>query len=227
MFMKHFPKLAVILTIFVVGSMFLFQGCQDTNPLEPESVQTEISNADSQNLEFIAISDIYSDAALAKPTTVYEWISAEKGGELIIAHNWNIGNNEDGNGGESVDGGEYADNIDYKDKTKIYISLEVLPDALEQDTRLSMSLAENSLVMTFGPHGTTFSYDALLNIKVLGLNLMHAKNKRIDIYYLNEDTGLWQQIERDQVKVNYKHGNIFVKNARLPHFSRYAVAYGK
>ncbi len=227
MFAKRFPKLAVILTILVVGNLFLFQSCVDTNPLESESTQTELSSAVDQNLEFIAISDIYDDASLAKPTTVYEWISAEEGGELVLTKNWNIENNEDFDAGEMGAGDEYANHLDYKDKAKIYISLEVLPAALDQDTRLSLGLAENSLVMTFGPHGTFFNYDALLNIRVIGLNLLRAKNKTIDIYYYNEDDGSWKKIERDWIKVNYKLGLIIVKNAKLPHFSRYAVAYGK
>lgn len=108
------------------------------------------------------------------------------------------------------------------------VSLEVLPGSIEQDTEIEISLETTELVggvaVTFQPHGTIFSTPALLNVEARGVDLSGTNPDAINIYYDNQDTGQWEQMVCDDIIVDVNAGTVKVINARLPHFSRYALA---
>jgi len=119
-------------------------------------------------------------------------------------------------------GGEL--NLDYDGDNGPECKLTILPGAIDEDRMLSMSIDDSIFAITFGPHGIIFSEPALLDIHATGLDLSNVDPNTIDIYYDNTDTGTWERMERDTVIVNVMEGDVIVKNARIPHFSRYALS---
>ena len=88
-----------------------------------------------------------------------------------------------------------------------------------------MTLDDQCVDMEFGPHGTTFLMPVLLNITAVGLDLSEANEETLDLYYDNPDTGQWEKVERENVIITKSTGTLQIVNARIPHFSRYAVAW--
>ena len=79
--------------------------------------------------------------------------------------------------------------------------------------------------MEFGPPGTVFANPALLNIIAVNLNLKKVNLQTLGIYYDNPETGQWQKIASENVVVDKEHGFLRIRNAQIPHFSRYACAW--
>ncbi|MCH7755890.1 hypothetical protein IH970_12310 [candidate division KSB1 bacterium] len=79
--------------------------------------------------------------------------------------------------------------------------------------------------MEFGPDGTVFANPALLNIIAVNLNLKKVNLETLGIYYDNPETGQWQKIDSENVVVDKEHGFLRIRNAQIPHFSRYAAAW--
>ncbi len=80
--------------------------------------------------------------------------------------------------------------------------------------------------MKFGPAGTVFANPALLNIIGVNLKLKKVNLETLGIYYHNPETGQWQQIDSEyEVIVDKEHGFLRIRDAKIPHFSRYAPAW--
>ena len=77
--------------------------------------------------------------------------------------------------------------------------------------------------MTFQPHGIIFSQPAILNLEALGVDFSGVNPDDVDIFYDNPATGQWEPMQRDDIIVDVNLGRIQVINARLDHFSRYAI----
>ena len=112
------------------------------------------------------------------------------------------------------------------DEGSVYtnITLEVLPNTLSEDTEISITIDDESIDFIFSPHGTIFSQPAILNIYAMGLDLSGVDPNEIGIFYDNPDTGQWEQMENEGISVNISTGHASVQNAKIPHFSRYAIA---
>ena len=108
------------------------------------------------------------------------------------------------------------------------VSLQVLPNSIDVDKEIEISIETTELVggvaVTFQPHGTIFSPDAILNITAHGVDFSGVNLNNIDVYYDNQETGNWELMQRDDITIDTVNGIIRVINARLPHFSRYAIA---
>ena len=78
---------------------------------------------------------------------------------------------------------------------------------------------------TFYPHGITFSGDkpALLNIGAKNVDLSGVNPNTLRLYYDNEETGQWEEIQTYDIIVKQDEGYVKVINAELWHFSRYAI----
>ncbi len=214
------------------SALFLLVAC-DQHPLSPDENNDTNMPIDgitkSGNITFLRFNA--DDTVLSKPIIVTKLISAENGGELIATYNWG---RENGCSGDekyasfALEGG--TDEIPRRAKSKIYVSLYIPPGALDEDTELSLTLNAGTIGgevdMVFSPHGTIFNTPAILNVKALRLDLGGLCEEEIDIYYDNQEKGCWDTMESSFVKANLKGGFIIVKNALLPHFSRYAMAYG-
>jgi hypothetical protein len=56
-----------------------------------------------------------------------------------------------------------------------------------------------------------------------GLDFTSIDPASINLFYFEPISGNWDAVPNDGVQVNPQHGYIKITNARLPHFSRYAV----
>jgi WD40 repeat protein len=106
-------------------------------------------------------------------------------------------------------------------------SLQVLPGAIDGDTEFELSIDTNEIVgrvsITFGPHGTVFNLPVILNMEVQGIDFSGVDPDAVNIYYDNQEDGGWELMGSDAVIINADAGTCRVINARLPHFSRYAI----
>ena len=128
----------------------------------------------------------------------------------------------------SVQKGQRLDESSYNNAGGgLKISLTIPPYSIDENTYLSMSTDDEylmgSVYMTFGPHGTLFSPPALLDFKVSGLDLTGIDPDLVDIYYDNEDAGVWELMPSRSKIVNTEAGYIEVEDAEFSHFSRYAI----
>ena len=80
--------------------------------------------------------------------------------------------------------------------------------------------------VTFGPHGVTFKKPAHLYITLENADLSDIDSSSLGVYYVNEDTGELEQMRCRAIKVDKSNGKLEVVKAKIPHFSRFAVAFG-
>ncbi len=160
--------------------------------------------AETQGLKILKIGD--GVTRLNKIVTASRYVTQKGGGELIIDYKGYEHNN--GN-------------------VKVKITLKVFNGSISQDAELMMSLDDQGLLgnvdVTFSPHGITFSRPARLDIEAKNLDLSGVNPDDINIYYDNPETGQWEVMQSYAVIVNEANGYVKVIDAKLPHFSRYAL----
>ncbi len=113
--------------------------------------------------------------------------------------------------------------------------MEFLPDALSESAEIVLMVDDDqflgNLGVEFNPHGITFDKAAILNIEI-EISDYYPENSslnfdNLDIYYDNPETGQWELMPRKSVTVEYDEEDreleIEVEDARIPHFSRYAI----
>jgi hypothetical protein len=184
------------------GLLLCLTACSGQSPIAPES---------DNKLNFIELIPIGGKATtLNKMIVVSDSVTYQNGGQLFL--NFMV------KGKDTVD-------------VHAIINLVILPHSVNEDTELSLSLDEETLLgnvdVTFAPHGIEFMRPAILNIQARGLELSGIDPAIIDIYYDNPELGEWEKMPRKQVVVNEKNGFINVVAAEIPHFSRYAVAWSE
>ncbi len=202
--MQRFKNMLPAFSIFVltVGLALNFSGCTDDSPLTPQNPENSENLVQSKNGQINILNFGIKETSLKKVTTVSKWSTVQSGGFLFLHHTGN---------GISVNSALY-----------------ILPGTMIKDAEVSLTLDDEqfkgSLDLVFSPHGTTFSQPALLTIVASGLDLSGYDPDEIDIYNDNPETGLWEKMRRDALEVDPNSGSIIIQNARLPHFSRYAIA---
>ena len=87
-------------------------------------------------------------------------------------------------------------------------------------------LLTGNIDASFHPHGITFSQPALLNIEAKHIDLSNVDPDAIRMYYVNEETAEWEEIQTYDIIVKQDEGYIKIIDAELHHFSRYAVGWG-
>ncbi len=117
--------------------------------------------------------------------------------------------------------------VDFDGESGFIISLEVLPNSLEEATSLTLTMDRKRFDMDYGPDGTVFANAALLNVIAVNLDLRHVNPESLGVYYYNPESGRWEIIDAEAVVVDIEHGFLRIRNAHIPHFSRYAVAFGE
>ncbi|MFQ5754363.1 MAG: hypothetical protein ACE5HI_20475 [bacterium] len=195
--------IALTALTFFAGLLLLLAGCMKHSPVAPDDTLLSHGN----ELHFIPIGK--GNPALMKVIRVSQLVTREDGGKLVLKFKA----------------------PDKKEPVEVKLVLKVLPESISEDTELSLSIDDEKLIanvdITFAPHGITFSKPALLSIDAKRLDLSNTDEGHYDFYYYNPDTGLWERIETKKIKVNLNKGEIEVKDARIPHFSRYAVAWSR
>ena len=214
--MKALRNMTGIFALIVAAALtFNFFGCNGDSPVTPE-VET-ISK--QKGMHFIKLGDALT--SLNKGfLTVSAWVTEKDGGKLEILHGTAFA---EGQADTTIEG-DYT-KVGYGTVSNIKVELDVMPCCIKEDVELSMTLDDQCVDMEFGPHGTTFLMPVLLNITAVGLDLSEANEETLDLYYDNPDTGQWEKVERENVIVTKSTGTLQIVNARIPHFSRYAVAW--
>lgn len=192
-------RIALVAVAMMVGIMLSTWGCMNNAPFSPES--QGVSNQSSLHLISLDQGNLSLSKGDDNGNHASAWVTQKKGGKL---------------------------RLDYKtNDTKVVIKLKVFPHTISRDAELMVSLGTRALDMTFTPEGINFSKPAMLDIKAKGLDLSNVALDKIDIYYFNPETNEWERTVRKAVKVRPKKGIIEIIDAEIPHFSRYAVAWGE
>ncbi len=107
------------------------------------------------------------------------------------------------------------------------VSLDIPANSISDDAEIELSLETTELLggvaVTFEPHGITFSDPAVLNIEAHGVDFTGIDPNAVNVYYDNLETGQWELMQRDNIIIDVNAGTVRVINAKLPHFSRYAI----
>ncbi len=202
--MKNIKRIArtIIIGIFISGLLAGFSGCQKADPLSSSAAVTK-NTAAGQEFNILSFKG-KNNRSLNKTTTVSKFIKANRGGTLYLEH-------------------EHGD-------LDVEISLTIPRNSMSENAEIEISLNDDQFLgavdVVFQPHGITFSRPAILNIDAKGLDMSGVNPNDIDLYYVNEESGQWEQMQYDDLDVDIDdgEGEIEVKDARLPHFSRYALS---
>lgn len=195
---KVLPHRVFALTV-LVSSALVFVGCNTSAPVSSLGSR-EPGGPATRPLQFIPFAK--KPGQLHKIYIVTDYVTYAEGGKL---------------------------KLDYDGDYEFEAELEVPIQSISEDAELSIQIDDESFVLnfdvTFQPHGITFSKPALLTLKADGLDLTNVDPASVKLYYDNPETGVWEEMEVESVTVDEVKGKVTVKNAKLPHFSRYALAH--
>lgn len=177
----------------LIISISIFMACQQQPSLAPD-LGSSIENQQSQSIRIIPFKDQFS--GLKKVMTATSFVSWDQGGSLAL----------------------FNESAPY-----ISLSLEVPAQSIDQDRDISVNLETDLLQTNFGPHGTTFQDPAILNLEAGGLDLDGVDPASLGVYYIDEDTGALELMDTQDIQVDFDRSTVKVVNARIPHFSRYAI----
>ncbi len=193
---------ALTLATFVTGFLLDFSACSNSaSPVSPNSDQIA-------GLQILKLADV--TPSLAKRISASQFISRQEGGTLELEY--------------EAQGEKHA--------LIINISLRVKKNTISMDATLSLGIDDTgylvgSFDVNFGPHGIVFSQPAILNITVRNADLTGIDASALDVYYVNQGTGSWEQMAYKSLKIDRKKGKLVLRGAKIPHFSRYAIAHSR
>ena len=206
--MKRFKNFfaGLFALVLTAGLVLNFGGCTKKSPLTPEVNRT----SSQSELHFISLGQ--KSPSLSKITNVLmqatEYVTYKDGGELIIDYQ-----------------GDEDEDADVLVKTTFKVFSETISQDAGLVLRMTDALLSGEVDVSFQPHGITFSVPALLNIEATNIDLSGVNPNNIGIYYVNEDTGEWEEMQTYDIIVKKTEGYLKIVDAEIPHFSRYAVAW--
>ena len=207
--LKSFSRTIFIL-LFSLAVSLLFFSCENSNPIfvnnstadTAENSSQAGQTVDGKTLKFISLGSM-EQQGLNKTVAVEKYIVKLKGGNLEMEY-------------ESTNGKVHA---------AFYLS--VPQNAIDHSKWIGMTFDDQNNAgitdIVFSPHGTQYSSPALFSLKTEGLDLSGVDPDNVKLYYVNEN-GLWDVMVCDKIIVDPSKGFVYVSNAQLPHFSRYALA---
>lgn len=120
-------------------------------------------------------------------------------------------------------GGEIKINEKYKGglfgEVTVKAELEFLQGTFSGTKYITMILDTEWGYATFSPY-SIFDKDAIYNAEFIGLDLSGIDSTNVKFAYLAAD-GTVEYAVNDGITVDLSTGTLSVKNARIPHFSRY------
>ncbi|MDW7680447.1 MAG: hypothetical protein SCK70_07765 [bacterium] len=213
---KNFCDFAsVLLLIFVI--LIYFSGCEKfSSPTAPKQEDINragfIETSAGQKVQVLTFGDV--KPSLRKVHKTEKWIQKDEGGNLELK--FKVENSDDG-------------------ELEVEIELKIHENSIPQDCKMAMQLDDekflSNLDVIFGPHDLQFSKAADLNIKIRleNMYLNGINQDDINVYYFNEEAGYWEEMDCEEILIEVNGGvieKIEVINAKLPHFSRYALCKG-
>ena len=201
---NHFKYLILLIPLFLIALV----GCsEENNPLLAESSQ------ESQNLHFIDI-DLPTLDDLEKGVTLSTMVTPEEGG--IIRYEFY---------------GDQANNEQFSDcygELRFRVKPYAVTEPVEISIQMDGSVFLGDISMEYSPHGLIFEQPAILHLYVEGVDLSSIPRSKLDdvaLYYVNQESGQYEEMKSRSIYINKRQGIVEVERARLPHFSRYAMAY--
>jgi len=223
--MKAIKKIgrSLIIGIAMTGLAVSFNACTDQSPLS----STDENPFAQDNVILIDLGDDF--ASLSKgELKVSAVVTPEDGGQLVLIKGKAFKDQQKDfkeSGEIEVVDDEDLDIVGFGKKSGFIVTLNILPHSVTDTTELSLIMDKKSFDMEFGPPGTVFAIPAELNIIGVNLKLKKVNIETLGIYFHNPETGQWQKIASENVVVDKKKGFLRIRNAQIPHFSRYAAAW--
>jgi len=189
-------------TALITGLALNFNACSKNEAL--------LGHKEVETIPSLSLLDFgKTNLSLKKKVKTSKLCTKKKGGKLYLEYEYNL---EEG-------------------EVEVAISLRVLPGALSEDKELQLEIDDEHFLgnfdVIFSQHGTVFSQPAILNIeiKIEDIDPSSLNLDNLDIYYDNPATGEWELMPRDAINIDIDDDEIEIKvvNARIPHFSRYAI----
>lgn len=127
-------------------------------------------------------------------------------------------------------GGHVSYKYEFPDGSTVDADLTLEKRSYKGTKTFTITFDAANKTVHFDPHGSTFDIPAHLDLKykkldfendvlTTGIDWRNAKNGTF--VYMPDDGSAYQEMEYKDVIVNANSGILFVKNARLPHFSRF------
>lgn len=201
---------SIFTLVFSLAFFLMFFSCENSDPMSANNSTAEITanasqtgqTVDGKTLNFISLGTM-DNQGLNKSVATEKFIVKSKGGSMAMEY-------------QSTNG-----------KVQAAFYLSVPKNAIDYSKWISMTFDDQNNAgitdIVFGPHGTQYSSPALLSLKAVGLDLSGVDPNNVKLYYVNEN-GLWDVMVCDKIIVDPSAGFVYVSNAQLPHFSRYALA---
>ncbi len=187
----------------MTGLTLNFNACDTNSPMSSQNA-SKIGKTAQSNLGTIHILQMNEQAHQSllkggsKDSVFYaeKLIKANMGGEI------KVGNKEVG-------------------ESKITFGKHDLPEDLTIAFQWSANGTFEGMLnnLVFGPHGTQFNKPVKVELSYKTADLQGIDEKKLKVFYFNEETGLWELIGGD---VDTRGNKVI---AYLKHFSRYAVAW--
>jgi len=108
--------------------------------------------------------------------------------------------------------------IDLKNDLGSTCSLYFPPNALDQDTLISVQWNTQGFISELGPHGLIFNRPVTIKLSYKDAVLTGVNEDRLRIWYYNDNTGVWELIGGTVDK------KLKTVKALINHFSIYALA---
>lgn len=124
---------------------------------------------------------------------------------------------------DGANGGEFQRSYTYQNSSgqTIYqfANMDFLPGAFSGTKNISMTFNTGGAAMDFGP-GMQFNADVEYTYVITGLDLTGINPNTLQFVYIDANGNMYA-VEYDYVTMDTSTGMLKVKNAILPHFSRY------
>ena len=106
----------------------------------------------------------------------------------------------------------------------VVVSLAIPPGALDQDTKISLTMDATTLDFEFGPSGLVFNTPVVLSVDAYGLMLSGVDAGDVQLLYDNIAENEWSRMENSGIILEHDKGRLRLLDGRIPHFSRYILA---
>jgi hypothetical protein len=202
---KDYSTPILLALVLVFFSIVIFAGCNQQSPLSSIKFDNTVNHATQKEIRFVQLD--LQDHTFNKTISVNEWVTVEEGGKLELEYS----------GGNKNQVPVYCKN-----------TLKVFEETISEDADLTLSIDskdffQGNFDVLFAPHGITFSSPALLTIEIKNADLTGFDPDDLELFYINQQTGQWEEIHCCEIIVDINTGYIKVINAEIAHFSRYAI----
>ncbi|MFZ1289321.1 MAG: hypothetical protein WAR79_04495 [Melioribacteraceae bacterium] len=192
------------LLTLLVFTIFVFAGCQDDNSiLEPENSKLE------ENLQKIDADFQYDDLDVQVfPDSVDTLKIKDKFSKKLTVN--------------GTKGGKVSFSYTFKNKrsktVKLEANLEIPKNAYQGDLTFDIIFDLENLGVELYPSPFTFDKPVILDLKFSNTDLKEFELKDLTFDYLDGEP---ENLVYEKVNFDVEKGNLEIKGAQIPHFSRY------